>query len=88
MNPHPSPRESQLRSVLKAITYRITGTITTGLITYVVTGEYLTALAIGSIEPFVKLVVYYVHERAWQRVPIGTIRRLAHLEAPAETEVS
>jgi uncharacterized membrane protein len=82
-----SSRESQLRSVLKAVTYRITGTITTGLITYAVTGEYLTALAIGSIEPFVKLVVYYVHERAWQRVPIGTIRRLAHLRSPPETEV-
>jgi uncharacterized membrane protein len=87
MTLHASPRESQLRSVLKAVTYRITGTITTGLITYAVTGEYLTALAIGSIEPFVKLVVYYVHERAWQRVPIGTIRRLAHLEPPPETDI-
>ena len=87
MTVHVPARESQLRSVLKAVTYRITGTVTTGLITFYVTGEFVTALAIGSIEPFVKLVVYYVHERAWQRVPIGTIRRLAHLEAPAETEV-
>jgi uncharacterized membrane protein len=43
---------------------------------YAVTGEAVTALAIGSVEPVVKLVVYYLHERAWQFVPIGTIRRV------------
>ncbi len=79
MNQQSGARESPLRSILKAITYRITGTVTTALITFAVTGELVTALAIGSIEPFVKLVVYYVHERAWQRVPIGTIRRIGHL---------
>ena len=46
---------------------------------YAVTGEVVTALAIGSVEPVVKLAVYYLHERAWQYVPVGTIRRLAHL---------
>jgi uncharacterized membrane protein len=80
-------RESQLRSVLKAMTYRITGTITTGLITWGVTGEYLTALAVGSIEPWVKFAVYYAHERIWQRVPIGTVRRLAHLPGPPDSTV-
>ena len=76
MNEYATARESQLRSILKAITYRITGTITTGLITYFVTGELLLALAVGGVEPFVKIVVYYVHERLWQRVPIGTVRRI------------
>ena len=75
--PNPAVRESSLRSWLKAITYRITGTLTTGLITLAVTGEFATALAVGSIEPVVKIVVYYVHERIWQRVPIGTVRRIA-----------
>jgi uncharacterized membrane protein len=70
-------RESQLRSILKAISYRITGTISTAAITYLVTGEILTALAVGSVEPFVKIVIYYVHERLWLRVPVGTIRQLA-----------
>ena len=73
-------RESRLRSVLKAITYRITGTLTTMGLAYSVTGEVVTALAIGSVEPVVKLAVYYLHERAWQYVPVGTIRRLAHLK--------
>jgi uncharacterized membrane protein len=73
-----SLRESRLRSVLKAITYRITGTLTTMGLAYAVTGEAVTALAIGSVEPVVKLVVYYLHERAWQFVPIGTIRQMLH----------
>jgi len=73
---HPE-RESRLRSVLKAITYRITGTITTTTIVFFVTGELAFAAAVGVVEPLVKLVVYYLHERAWQRVPHGAIRRLS-----------
>jgi uncharacterized membrane protein len=69
-------RESRIRSVLKALTYRATGTATTMGLTYAVTGEVAVALAIGSIEPVVKIVVYYLHERAWQHVPLGTVRRL------------
>jgi len=79
MNPTATARESQLRSILKAVTYRITGTFTTATITFLVTGQLHTALAVGMVEPFVKIVIYYVHERLWQHVPVGTIRRLAHL---------
>jgi uncharacterized membrane protein len=77
MDVQATARESQFRSILKAITYRITGTITTAGITYWVTGEMMVALAVGGVEPFVKIIVYYVHERLWQHVPIGTIRRFA-----------
>ena len=79
MNPTATARESQLRSILNAVTYRITGTFTTATITFLVTGQLQTALAVGMVEPFVKIVIYYVHERLWQHVPVGTIRRLAHL---------
>lgn len=69
-------RESRLRSLLKAITYRITGTITTALIVFAVTAEWTIAFAVGIIEPIAKIVIYYLHERAWQLVPRGTIRRI------------
>lgn len=68
-------RESHLRSVLKAITYRIVGTLTTGLLAYAVTRDLGFSLTIGAFEPLVKLAVYYLHERAWQQVPRGTVRR-------------
>ena len=69
-------RESHLRSWLKAITYRITGTLTTALLVYLLTGDLKIALAIGAIEPLVKIVIYYLHERAWQMAPRGTVRQL------------
>ena len=62
-----SARDSRLRSITKAITYRIVGTIATSAIAYVVTGSPQTAAAIGLLDPIVKIVVYYFHERVWLR---------------------
>ncbi len=69
------PRESRLRSALKAISYRVVGTLTTGVLAYSVTGDFQVSLTIVALEPLVKTVVYYLHERAWQQVPRGTVRR-------------
>jgi uncharacterized membrane protein len=63
--------ESRTRSLLKAISWRITATLTTIIIAYVITGQIDAALAIGSIEFFLKFVIYYVHERAWLKIKIG-----------------
>lgn len=71
-------RESRLRSVLKAVSYRIVGTVTTWLLAWFVTGDTRIAFAIGALEPIAKMVIYYLHERAWQLVPRGTVRRLIH----------
>jgi uncharacterized membrane protein len=43
---------------------------------FAVTGQLALAAAVGFIEPAIKIIVYYLHERAWQLVPIGTIRRV------------
>lgn len=69
-------RESHLRSVLKAVTYRVLGTITTGILAYAVTGDLRVSVTISALEPLVKTAVYYLHERAWQLVPRGSVRRL------------
>jgi len=76
MNETADLRESKLRSILKAVSYRVVGTITTWLIAFVVTGDAAIALAIGAVEPVVKTLVYYLHERAWQQLPRGTVRRV------------
>jgi uncharacterized membrane protein len=68
-------RESHLRSVLKGVSWRIIGTIDTMVIAWFVTGEIGKAATIGSVEVFTKLFLYYLHERAWQVVPRGTIRQ-------------
>lgn len=69
-------RESHIRSLLKAISYRVIGTLTTGTLTFAVTGSLRAALTMGAIEPIAKILIYYFHERAWQLVPRGSIRHL------------
>ena len=61
-------KETRLRSLLKAFSWRIVATFTTALIAYGITGEIEAALAIGGIEFFLKFAIYYAHERAWQWV--------------------
>ena len=76
-------KESHLRSLLKATSWRVIATLTTTLIAYFITGEVETALTIGSIEFVLKFAIYYAHERAWQLVPRGGIRRLFYRVLPA-----
>lgn len=56
---------SHLISLAKAFSWRIVATLTTAMIAYVITGEMDTALWIGGIEFFLKIGIYYAHERLW-----------------------
>ena len=69
-------KESRLRSILKGITWRFLATTTIIVIVYLKTGNIQGALEIGAIEFIVKFLLYYFHERAWQLVPRGSIRKL------------
>ena len=69
MSEKSNSKESHLRSILKGITWRILATLTTVAIAYFVTGDVKSALGIGGIEFFGKLLLYYLHERAWQLAP-------------------
>jgi len=59
-------------------------TTTIILIAKFTTGSTELALTIGGIEFFVKLVLYYLHERAWQLVPRGTVRKVIDKESPID----
>lgn len=58
-------QESHVRSILKGITWRFLATGTLILIVYLVEGTIATALKVGGIEFFLKLFIYYAHERGW-----------------------
>ena len=73
-------KESHLRSILKGLTWRVVATSTIIFIAWYSTGDISLALEIGFIEFFVKLLLYYLHERAWQMVPFGTVRKIAGLK--------
>ncbi|HEY9169288.1 MAG TPA: DUF2061 domain-containing protein [Lutibacter sp.] len=60
--------EKPIRSIVKAISWRIVGTVDTIIISWFITGELTMALSIGSIEVLTKMVLYYGHERIWNLV--------------------
>ncbi len=60
-----------IRSILKTISWRIVGTIDTIIISWVLTGEIKTALAIGSVELITKMILYFGHERVWNLINFG-----------------
>ncbi|MFY0591401.1 DUF2061 domain-containing protein [Roseivirga sp.] len=64
----PSGADSSLRSLMKTISWRILGTIDTIIISYIITGEVAMAMSIGSVEIVSKMILYYLHERAWTNV--------------------
>jgi uncharacterized membrane protein len=63
-------------SIIKAVTWRTIGSLDTAMWAWIYTGNGLTGLKIGAYEVLTKIALYYVHERLWARVPIGSVRRL------------
>ncbi len=51
--------EKPARSIVKAISWRIVGTIDTILISWFITGKITLALSIGLIEIITKMVLYF-----------------------------
>ncbi len=66
-------RDKKWRSMAKAVSWRITGTVGTTLISWIIPHKLGIALSIGFVELFTKMVLYYFHERAWEHVKIGRI---------------
>tara|TARA_B100001093_G_scaffold504249_1_gene559780 strand:+ start:1748 stop:1954 length:207 start_codon:yes stop_codon:yes gene_type:complete len=60
--------ETQKRSIVKTLTWRVTASMTTFLIAWYLTGDLLIGVSIGSIEAIAKIFLYYFHERIWNNV--------------------
>ena len=67
--------ENTYRSIVKTISWRALGTIDTILISYFITGSFGMAASIGAIELFTKMVLYYFHERAWNKSSFGIVKK-------------
>lgn len=66
--------EKPYRSIVKTISWRTLGTLDTIIISYFITGNLVMAASIGSIEVITKMVLYYFHERAWNKIPLGRVK--------------
>jgi len=69
---------SSRRSGAKAVTWRVIATATTMFLVYVFTGELDLSLGVGVFDVLLKLVFYFLHERAWNRVEYGRDMRSEH----------
>jgi uncharacterized membrane protein len=61
--------EAHSRSLVKAITWRVVGSLDTFLISWVVTGKLKYAGIILGVETFTKIAIYYGHEQFWAWLP-------------------
>jgi len=62
-------KEAHFRSIVKALSWRAFATIATILIVFIFTRKLVLSLGIGAVEVVVKLILYYIHERIWLKVP-------------------
>ncbi len=65
--------EKAYRSVVKTISWRTLGTLDTVAISYFITSSFAMAASIGSIEVITKMILYYFHERGWNKISLGKI---------------
>lgn len=69
---HSANKESKLRSIYKGLTWRLLATATTFSLAWLFARDLSVASTIAAAEFFIKFAIYYLHERAWQSVPLGT----------------
>ena len=86
-------RSDYRRSWLKAISWRAVATATTMSLVYALTGQLELMVGVGLLDLTLKLVFYFLHERAWDTIRFGRtihaherllslLTRLPDIEAP------
>lgn len=71
------------RSLIKAVSWRLVGSLDTFTLSLIVTGSGKYAISIASVEALTKVALYYVHERVWRRVAWG---RLEGVQTPPQEQ--
>ena len=67
--------ESHKRHLFKTVSWRVIGTLDTVILSWIITGNPIMGLKIGMLEVVTKMILYYLHERAWYRINFGLERR-------------
>ena len=60
--------EHKKRSILKTLTWRITASLDTFVIAWIITGHWKMRGSIAGIEVITKMFFYYFHERIWNKI--------------------
>ena len=63
--------EKAMRSLGKVVTWRILVTITNFIGGYLASGSWMVGLGVVSFALVVNSIMYFFHERAWNRIDAG-----------------
>lgn len=63
--------DSPARSFAKAVSYRVVGSATTGLIVFVLTGKATLSVGVSALDVVLKIGAYFIHERIWSHIGYG-----------------
>ncbi len=63
--------DSHSRSLAKAVSYRLLGSGCTGIVFYLLSGELALSLGAGVLDMVLKIGLYFLHERMWNRIEFG-----------------
>lgn len=66
-------KDSRIRSIVKALMWRVIATSTTMSLVYLGTGDLELMAHIGIADVVIKLLFYFGHERMWGRVHWGVL---------------
>ena len=64
--------EGRRKHLFKAVSWRLIGTFDTMMLAWIISGSPLVGFKIGLAEVLSKLVLYYLHERAWWYLAPGS----------------
>ena len=67
--------EQKKRSIAKTLTWRITASLITFVIVWIITGDWRIGGFIATIEVITKMFFYYFHERIWIKIKWGTKKK-------------
>ncbi|HEY4185283.1 MAG TPA: DUF2061 domain-containing protein [Polyangia bacterium] len=66
--------ETARRSIVKSLSWRVLAAMITGTVVFFMTHELRFAAEIGLIDTLVKLLIYFLHERLWNKIDYGRVK--------------
>jgi uncharacterized membrane protein len=64
-------KETKRRSIVKSVVWRVICVVVSIIVSFLLTAKWDLSVAIGSIYNVITMILYYFHERAWNRVNWG-----------------
>ena len=62
-----------IRSLVKTISWRLTGTFCTFLISFIILGDITISSKIALIQLILNTIMFYIHERIWNIIKWGKV---------------